>query len=110
MELKQLLEFIDWTLSQAGQGSFYRDQDMTKRIFAQCIKLNEEVWELSSEILWNQWFVRKEKLARYSQQTLMDEFADVIFTTIRLAKLINIDISQALENKMIKIQKRSDLK
>jgi len=40
----------------------------------------------------------------------MDEFADVIFTTIRLAKLMNIDISQALKNKMIKIQKRSDLK
>lgn len=109
MELKDLLDFIDWTLSEAGKGSFYRDQDMTKRIFAQSMKLNEEVWELNSEILWNQGFVRKEKMERYSQETLMDEFADVIFTTIRLAKLMNIDISQALENKMIKIKKRSDL-
>jgi len=43
MELKDLLDFIDRTLSEAGKGNFYRDQDTTKRIFAQSMKLNEEV-------------------------------------------------------------------
>lgn len=51
MDMKELMEFTDRTLSEAGKGTFYRDQDKTKRIFAQTLKLAEEVGELSSEIL-----------------------------------------------------------
>ena len=106
MEMKELLEFVDRTLSNAGKWSFYQDQDITKRIFAQTVKLTEEIGELSSEILWNTWVVRKEKLSRYSAETLQDEFADVIIVTIRLAKLMNVDIRSALKNKTEKIKQR----
>lgn len=110
MEMKELLEFADWTLTDLGKWTFHRDEDITKRIFAQAMKLSEEVWELSSEILWHTGFVRQEKLARYSPESLTDEFADVILVTIRLAKLMNVDIESALKNKMEKIKQRSDVR
>jgi NTP pyrophosphatase (non-canonical NTP hydrolase) len=107
MEMKELLEFIDWTLSQAGKWTFYHDADITKRILAQSVKLSEEVGELSSEILWHTGFIRAEKKARYTPETLQHEFADVILTTIRLAKLMEVDIETALKNKMDKIKQRA---
>lgn len=110
MEMKELLNFVDRTLSEAGKWTFSRDQDITKRILAQTIKLSEEMGELSSEILWHTGFVRQEKMARYSPETLKDEFADVIIVAIRLAKLMDIDIESALVQKMEKIKKRSDLR
>jgi len=110
MDMKKLLDFIDRTLSEAWKWTFHRDQDITKRIFSQTLKLSEEVGELCSEILWHTGFVRKEKLARYSKESLEDEFADVILVTLRLAKFMNIDIESALENKIEKIKKRTDTK
>lgn len=107
MDMKELLDFVDRTLSTAGKWTFYRDQDMTKRIFAQTLKLTEEVGELSSEILWHTGFVRQEKLSRYSPETLEDEFADVILVTIRLAKLMDINIESALKNKIEKLKQRN---
>lgn len=110
MQLQELIDFIDWTISEAGKWSHYRDQDMTKRIFAQSLKLSEEVWELSSEVLWHTWFVREEKLIKHSPETLKDEFADVILSTIRLARLMDIDLTEALEKKIEKIKKRTDVR
>jgi NTP pyrophosphatase (non-canonical NTP hydrolase) len=109
MEMKELLEFIDWTLSEAGKWTFHHDADRTKKIFAQSVKLSEEVGELSSEVLWHTGFIRKEKEGRYSPETLQHEFADVILTTIRLAKLMDVDIEMALRNKMKKIKQRADI-
>ena len=106
MQLQELLDFVDLTLQHAH---LYRDADTTTRIFAQTAKLTEEVGELSSEILWHTWFVRKEKMAKYSPETLNDEFADVILVTFRLAKFMNIDIESALKKKMIKIKERGGI-
>ena len=106
MEIKEIMDFINRSLSEWGKKSFYRDQDRTKRIFSQALKITEEVGELSSEILWTLWFVRQEKLYKYTQESLMDEFADVVLSTIRLAKFMDIDISLALKNKIEKIKSR----
>ena len=104
MDLSKINEFIDRTM--IDNGKFYRDEDMDKRIFAQSIKLSEECGELASQILWNKWLVRKEKLSSYTEQTLKDEFADVILTTFRLAKLMWVDMSDAIKNKIEKIKNR----
>lgn len=109
MQLKELSDFVGRTLSEAGKGTFYRDKDITTRIFAQTVKLTEEVGELSAEILWHTWFVRKEKLEKYSVETLNDEFADVILVALRLAKLMDIDIESALKHKIEKIKIRHDM-
>jgi len=45
-------------------------------------------------------------MSKYSQETLNDEFADVILVTIRLAKMMDIDIESALKSKMMKIKAR----
>jgi NTP pyrophosphatase (non-canonical NTP hydrolase) len=37
---------------------------------------------------------------------LEDEFADVIYATIRLACLMNVDIEKALKNKKEKLENR----
>ena len=47
---------------------------------------------------------------RYSPETLKDEFADVIFVTFRLAKLMGIDIESALQQKIDKIKERTESK
>jgi len=105
---KELMEFIEWTLSSGGRWKWdpAREQDVTKRTFAQTIKLAEEVGELSSEILWHTWFARTEKLSKYSHETLKEEFADVVLATIRLARFMDIDIESAIKDKMAKIRER----
>jgi NTP pyrophosphatase (non-canonical NTP hydrolase) len=40
----------------------------------------------------------------------MDEFADVVFVTFRLARFMDIDIETALENKMKKVKERVETK
>jgi len=78
----------------------------TEFVLTQITKLNEETGELSSEILARVGYQRAEKLAKHSQQTLEDEFADVLITSLLLAQACEIDINQALENKITKLEKR----
>ncbi len=49
---------------------------------------------------------RKQKLKNLDKENLHGEFADVIITTLLLAKAMNIDIEKALEKKIEKINKR----
>ena len=78
----------------------------TERTYARAIKLNEEVWELMSLVLSHFWDVRKEKLEKHKQEDLLWEFADVIITTLMLAKSMNIDINEALNYKLNIIKNR----
>lgn len=49
---------------------------------------------------------RKQKFDKFDKDNLLEEFADVIMTTLLLAKSMNIDIEKALEKKIEKINKR----
>lgn len=106
MTLEEIIAFLDRTLSEGWKKTFLRSKNKTERIFSQTLKISEEVGELSSEILWTLWFVRQEKLHKYTQESLMDEFADVVLATLRLARFMDIDIALALKNKMEKIKNR----
>ena len=105
MEVKELVDFMQWT---TWLWRYKRTSELTKKeeIFAQTVKIGEEYWELCEQILWNLWAERKEKSDRFSQELLEDELADVIYTTIRLACLMDIDIEKALENKKEKLLNR----
>jgi len=46
------------------------------------------------------------KLSKKDKENLEKEFADVIITTLLLAKSIDIDVAKAIENKIIEINKR----
>ena len=105
MELKELLKFIeieDERLEKYYGG--YSDQE--KRILARTVKLTEELGELSNEVLSHNSMQRKQKLDNRDKENLPEEFADVIITTLLLAKSMNVDIEKALEKKVDKVNKR----
>ena len=105
MELKELLKFVeieDERLKKYYGG--YSNQE--KRILARTVKLTEELGELCNEVLAHNSLQRKHKLNNHSKGNLPEEFADVIITTLLLAKALNIDIKKALEKKIEKINKR----
>jgi len=73
---------------------------------ASCVKVSEEVWELSGEVLKSIWIARKEKLDNLLKEDLMWEFADSILSILVLAEQMWIDINEALKMKLKKIENR----
>ncbi len=105
MEFRELLEFIsleDGRLRKASGDSV----DEEKRIFARTVKITEELGELCNEVLAFNSRQRKEKLEQWDKENLPKEFADVIITTLLLAKTMGVDIERALETKIRIINER----
>ncbi|HBI97157.1 MAG: hypothetical protein US83_C0007G0055 [Candidatus Falkowbacteria bacterium GW2011_GWC2_38_22] len=105
MDFKELLQFID---KQDGKliKSYESGHDKEKRVLARAVKLAEETGELCSEALSYNKNQRQEKLDNHSANSLANEVADVIITTMLLAKTTDVDIETALKNKIEKINKR----
>ena len=101
MDLKDLSGFIETEDRRLIER--YPCDNIDKEAYARAVKLVEEVGELFSEILKSSSLQRKEKSAELN---LPDEFADVLITTLLLAKRMNIDISGALNRKIEKINQR----
>ena len=103
MELKEILEFIDYEHNRLI-AHFRNDDGEPKRIFKyeRLAKLMEEVGELSDAILHSDNSQRKEKIPA----SVEHECADVIITTLLLSKEMDIDIAKALEEKIEKIKNR----
>ncbi len=105
MEFKDLLTFIEIE-NERLKAQYTEAPDKQKMILARTIKIMEEVGELSNEVLAHASLQRKEKLENYDKENLPEEFADVILTTLILAKTMNVDIEKALTQKIEKIHKR----
>ena len=103
MDMKELLEFIE--IENKRINDLFKI-DKEKMALAQTVKLSEEVGELSSEVLAHKSLQRFKKLENHDKSNIQDEFADVIFTTLILAKTMDVDIEKALKNKIEKINKR----
>jgi NTP pyrophosphatase (non-canonical NTP hydrolase) len=104
MELSEILEFIDQ--EDARLSKLYANHcDKEKRILARTVKLSEEFGELCEEILTHNGLQRKQKLENHDKENLPEEFADVLITTLLVAKAMNVDIAKALEKKIDKIRK-----
>jgi len=106
MELKELLEFIDLENQRLIERFGKNSSTQQERILARTVKLTEELGELCNEVLAFNGDQRKEKLDNHDKNDLPNEFADVIITTLLLAKSMNVDVKQALINKIEKINKR----
>ena len=105
MEFKDLIRFIE--IEDERLRKYYGDYpDQEKRILARTVKLAEEVGELCNEVLAHNSFQRKDKLDNHDNGKLSDEFADVIITTLLIAKAMNVDVQKALEKAMEKVNKR----
>jgi NTP pyrophosphatase (non-canonical NTP hydrolase) len=101
--MEEFQKFID------DQDKLFRTvKDTTQtdreRILSRTVKISEEFGELSDEVLAYLGDQRKGKMEGRSLESLSDEFADVVITTFLLAKLMNVNIPDALGKKIEKIK------
>lgn len=103
MDLKEITEFIDRTLDRWRYpvSEWYSNRERT---FAQMLKVSEETGELSEQVLWRFGWQRISKKDKISDEKLKNEIADVILATIRLGRLLDMNIEKLLSEK-IKILK-----
>lgn len=104
MDFKELLQFIDIENDRIIKR--FGSPTKQERILARTVKLTEELGELCNEVLTFNGDQRKDKLDNYDKNNLPNEFADVIITTLLLAKSMDVDIIMALKNKIKKINQR----
>jgi NTP pyrophosphatase (non-canonical NTP hydrolase) len=104
MKLEDILAFVqdehDWLVA------YHRLDDDPRTPYAMLAKVMEEVGELSEALLAVQELQRKEKSADSTHAHLSEEFADVIFTTLILAKECDVDIADAMAKKIAKVHER----
>ena len=62
---------------------------------------------MSDAVLGSMGDQRKNKLAKQETTNLQDEFADVLIVLFMLAKAMDVDIMQALDDKVQKIRERN---
>ena len=74
-----------------------------KDILARMVKLQEEVGELSNDILSILSLQRKSKLEEFSKENMYEEFADVILSVMMLANSVGVDIERAVNHKYQKL-------
>jgi len=106
MEMKELLEFIDLEDERLIKKFGKNTATQQERILSRTVKLTEELGELCNEVLAFNGDQRQEKLDKHDKNNLPFEFADVVITTLLLAKSMGIDIKEALTGKIEKINKR----
>ena len=85
-------------------------QTLTKKekdILTKTVKLQEEVGELSNDVLSVLSLQRKAKLAEFEKTNMYEEFADVILSTIMLANAVGVDIERAVNSKFRKVLQRA---
>jgi len=103
---KELLEIIKKLNLNLDEKFSEAKLNKKEKILASCVKMSEEIWELSGEVLKSIWRARKEKIQNFSKDDLKWEFADSILTILLLAELMEIDVNEALEMKLKKIENR----
>jgi NTP pyrophosphatase (non-canonical NTP hydrolase) len=104
MDIKELLEFIE---KEDRRLKEHYKLDEEKRTLARTVKLMEELGELCDDVLSYGSMQRGDKLEKHDRENVQEEFADVIFTAMLLAKSMGIDVWKGMERKMEKIKKRS---
>ncbi len=105
MDLQELIEFIDKENIRLKDHYHDHDTEKEKLILYRAVKLGEEFGELCNEILITNSSQRKEKMVN-AKSNLEDEFADVLFTSLLLARLMDVDVEKSIRTKIEKINKR----
>lgn len=84
----------------------HHDHDPDKTKLFHLVKISEEVGELAEQVLWSCKAQRDEKNDKISPDNLAKEACDVIISTLVLMHSQQIDIEQALSNRMEHIKER----
>jgi NTP pyrophosphatase (non-canonical NTP hydrolase) len=99
----ELDEFIEYEYERLVD--IYNVKNRDDALFPMTIKIMEELGELSEEVLASKSLQRPDKL-KNRKSKIEEEFADVILTTLLLARNMNVDMKSAIKNKIEKIKKR----
>lgn len=106
MEMGELSKFIEEISDKLSDH--YNQTEMEQKYRA-ALKVAEESGELVGEALKHLGLQRKEKLDSMKEDGLGKEMADVIITTMIMAKRFDVDIQKAMEKKMQIIKERFEL-
>ena len=80
-----------------------------QRVFARTMKIVEELGELADEILTGMNLQRNSKIAKFSEENIHDEFADVLASLILLANEIDIDVEKVIKKKIAFTRERFEM-
>lgn len=80
-----------------------------QKVFARTMKIMEELGELSDEILTSMNLQRNTKIAKFSQQNVEDEFADVLGSLLLLGIELNIDVEAVMKRKIAFTRERFEM-
>jgi len=99
-EYQKIADFINdrWPLKNKEQ-----------RIFARTMKVVEELGELADEILTGMNLQRKSKIAKFSQENVKDELADVLASVVLLAIELEIDLDKTMKKKIQYTRERFEI-
>ena len=104
MNFDKVEQFSGNIVAYARGGVAEVDVDREKAVYAQVVKLGEEVGELNEAVLAHYNKQRQSKSGK--GYDLEGEIADVILATFVLAEHLNIKVTPALSAKMAKINAR----
>lgn len=103
--MKEILKFIDIQDERLRRlHDNYLDGE--KIALARMVKLSEEVGELADEVLSFNSMQRNDKMKKHSLESASGEVADVLITTLLLAKVMKVDVEDALAKKIEVINER----
>jgi len=100
LQYKEISNFLNerWPLKNSEQ-----------KVFARTMKIMEELGELSDEILTSMNLQRNTKVAKFSQQNVEDEFADVLGSLILLGIELDIDVEEVIKRKIAFTRERFEM-
>jgi NTP pyrophosphatase (non-canonical NTP hydrolase) len=104
MELDAIKQAISKENERLRTGFSLHDDE--RHILAMTVKLSEEVGEVSEAVLAKTNMQRRDKLVKFSEDSLPDELADVIIVAMLIGDALGIDMEKAIEKKIGIIQKR----
>ena len=105
MELNTLIKFIE-KYSKRQKEIFGEFKDNEKLILSSTVKVTEELGELCDQVLSYNFRQRTEKLKKFNEISLSEEFADIILAILMLAYDMKVDINKALIRKIKKLKEK----
>ena len=107
MTLQEIIEFLS-EVDKKLNSDF--PLESRERIFARSLKVQEELGELANEILIRQKLARKDKIESSSSDDLEKEWSDVFFSLLLLGINLDVDVPQAISNRINVIKQRHDIR
>lgn len=105
MTIDELTQFVEEEKERLRIKFDVDEMSENEMVFAQTVKMMEEVGELAEQVLAAKALQRRRD-KKFNKEILADEIADVIITTLMVANRLDVDAQKALKSKIKKIEAR----